>query len=576
MDRRALRRILRAAGRKGGLAKAARLREERAQAADEANALASYFRQPTVFLERLIDPETKQPFVLYLAQRQFLEAAFSGPEIPPELIFGAIKKSGKTTLAGAIVLYVVLVLAGPFGEAYCVANDFDQSVGRVFRAIARIVKANPWLGTARILKNVIEFPRRGAMITALASDYASAAGANPHIVVFDELWAYTSERSRRLWDELVPVPTRRPSIRLTVSYAGFEGESTLLLELHGKGLQGERIAPALYRQPGLLMAWHDGPIAPWQTPEWVAQMRAQLRPNAYRRMIENRFVSSESGFVDLAWWDRCTSSEFRPVVVARDLPIWVGVDASVKRDSTAVVAVTWNAAAEKVRLVWHRILRPSPEEPIDFERDVHQTIRTLGQRFSVQRVFFDPYQMQASAQQLERDGVPMEEYPQTVDRLTAIGSNLYELIKGGNVEAYPDAELRSAMGAAVAKETPRGWRIAKEKTSATIDLVVALAMAALGATEGQVLPGWGWWEYVRREAAARRADSVIGVGGEGEGPRTVCTDLGAAPPPLPPVPPPIACVGCGSAGCLERRGAPTAEGTTWYACRVCANLSLYG
>ena len=26
---------------------------------------------------------------------------------------------------------------------------------------------------------------------------------------FDELWAYTSERSRRLWDELVPPPTRK-------------------------------------------------------------------------------------------------------------------------------------------------------------------------------------------------------------------------------------------------------------------------------------------------------------------------------------------------------------------------------
>jgi hypothetical protein len=157
--------------------------------------------------------------VLYPAQRQFLEAAFSNGAIPPELLYGAIKKSGKTTFAGAIVLYVVRVLAGPFGEAYTVANDLEQSTGRVFRAIARIVKANPWLGRARVLKNVIEFPRAGATITALASDYASAAGTNAHIVVFDELWAHTSERSRRLWDELVPVPTRSPSIRLTTTYS---------------------------------------------------------------------------------------------------------------------------------------------------------------------------------------------------------------------------------------------------------------------------------------------------------------------------------------------------------------------
>jgi hypothetical protein len=52
------------------------------------------------------------------------------------------------------------------------------------------------------------------------------------IAIFDELWAYTSERLRRLFDELVPPPTRLIACRLTVTYAGFEGESGLLEELY--------------------------------------------------------------------------------------------------------------------------------------------------------------------------------------------------------------------------------------------------------------------------------------------------------------------------------------------------------
>ena len=36
---------------------------------------------------------------------------------------------------------------------------------------------------------------------SIASDAASAAGGNPTISCFDELWGYTSERSRRLWDK---------------------------------------------------------------------------------------------------------------------------------------------------------------------------------------------------------------------------------------------------------------------------------------------------------------------------------------------------------------------------------------
>src|SRR5439155_8631643 len=147
----------------------------------------------------------------------------------PELVFSAPKKSGKTTLAAMVVIYVIVVLGGPFAEAYCVANDLEQAQGRVFQAIARIIEASPLLrDTARSTGGRVEFTSTGAMIVALASDYASAAGANPTITVFDELWAYTSERSRRLWDEMVPPPTRMITTRLTVTYAGFEGESELL------------------------------------------------------------------------------------------------------------------------------------------------------------------------------------------------------------------------------------------------------------------------------------------------------------------------------------------------------------
>jgi hypothetical protein len=37
------------------------------------------------------------------------------------------------------------------------------------------------------------------------------------IAVFDELWGYDTERARRLFDELVPPPTRKVACRLTVT-----------------------------------------------------------------------------------------------------------------------------------------------------------------------------------------------------------------------------------------------------------------------------------------------------------------------------------------------------------------------
>ena len=338
-------------------------------------------------------------------------------------------------------------------------------------------------GVASITASRIEFPELGATITAIASDAAGAAGANPVITVFDELWAYTSERARRLWDELSVPPTRKVACRLTVSYAGYEGESDLLEEIYKRGLKQPCVGDSLYAGDGLLMAWHHAPIAPWQTPEWIEQMRSALRPNAFLRLIENRWVSSELTFIDIQAWDACTDPNLTPIVADRTLLVWVGLDASTKHDSTAIVAVTWDDVAKRVRLVAHRVFQPTPDRPLDFEATIEATVRDFRSRFSVRAIFYDPYQMAATAQRLTAAGAPMREYAQTPANLEAMGSNFYELVKGQGILAYPDAGIRLAMSRAIAKETTRGWKISKEKSSHKIDVVVALAMAAIAAME---------------------------------------------------------------------------------------------
>lgn len=452
--------------------------------------LARFVGDPVGFFEALVNPETGEPFVVYEAEARFLEAAFIPTEtgaLPyPELVYSAPKKSGKTTLAAVSVLYTLRVLGGRFAEGYCVANDFDQAQGRVFQQCIRILEASPLLrGTAKVTADTITFPDTGATITALPADYAGAAGGNPNITVFDELWAYVSESSRRLFDEMVPVPTRRVSVRLTVTYAGFEGESTLLEELHDRGVAGEEIAPRLFQSPDLLCYWSHDLVAPWQTESWVEQMRRTLRTTAFTRMILNRFTSGESGFVELDWWDACVDSNLRPAVAQHGLPVFVGVDASVKRDASALVVVTWDGVTRRVRLVAHAIFHPTPDEPIDFEDQIESTVLDFAKRFRLEGVLYDPYQMVASAQRLTKTGIPMEEFPQSVPNLTAASQNLYDLIKGRNLAAYNDAEIRTAVGHAVAIEGTRGWRIAKEKARLKIDVVVALAMACLACVRAQ-------------------------------------------------------------------------------------------
>jgi phage terminase large subunit-like protein len=341
-------------------------------AALDHSAFERWRRSPINFIETVLhDPETKRPFQLLPAERAFIHHAFklddNGRLLYPEQLYSCPKKSGKTTFAAIHALTLILLFGGAYPEATLVANDFEQAQGRVFEMCRRIIEASPTLKReARITQDKITFAAINATISAIASDHASAAGGAQSIACFDELWAFTSERSHRLWDEMVPVPTRKVSARLTTTYAGFEGESQLLEGLYKRGLQQPVIGNDLYAGDGLLMFWSHEPIAPWQDEGWLAEMRRSLRPNAFIRMIENRFVTSETSFIDLDWWDACVDPAVTPLVTDRSLPVCVGVDASVKRDSTAIAVVHWDKPTQKAKLIWHRIYQPSPSDPIDF------------------------------------------------------------------------------------------------------------------------------------------------------------------------------------------------------------------
>jgi phage terminase large subunit-like protein len=160
-----------------------------------------------------------------------------------------------------------------------------------------------------------------------------------------------------------------------------------------------------------------------------------------------------SELVPIEWWDACVGAH----AVVRDprLPVWIGVDASVKHDSTAIVVCAYDSGLKKVQLVWHRTFQPSPDDPLDFEDTVEKTLLDLRGRFAVREIRYDPYQLVAVAQRLKRAGLPMAEFPQTVGNLTEASSNLYDLVKGRNLTVYPDRDIRLAVARAVAVESSR-------------------------------------------------------------------------------------------------------------------------
>ncbi len=433
-----------------------------------------------------------EPITLEAWQRAVLRAWWSQRDAVTTLGISCIKKSGKTQLNAILLSWRWLVLPG---EHFAVGNDLDQSAGRQFAMIADMVRRHLYLRqTVKAGKAELVFTPTGSTIKALSVDAAGNAGANHLTASHTEAWGVVYEAGIRAFEELTPPPGKLyglPALRICDSYAGYEGESTTWHSIVDRGLAGERIDGdwPIYRADGLLLFHMDGDEAkarcfrgaPGEAAAYYADQRTQLRPGAFLRLHENKRATGSESFIDLAWWDGCVDPAHRPLLPGSGVPLFIGVDAAVKHDSAAVVACCFDHERGKVALARHRIWYPRGEA-LDLDATIGDFLRELRRGYPVASVYYDPWQMIAEAQQLQRDGLPMVEYPQSVPNLTAIGQNLYDLIKGGNLTVYPDDELRRQVSHAVAVETPRGWRIAKEKNASKIDAVVALAMAAYSAT----------------------------------------------------------------------------------------------
>lgn len=355
-----------------------------------------------------------------------------------------------------------------------------------------IIKHNPELHCEAEVQAGTIYLANGTMVTAISGDYQGAAGSNHGFVSYDELWGYTSEASTRLWEELTPVPTRKNSIRFISTYAGFEGESERLWDLykqvvskgeHPEG-QGERLHPDLpifgNREARLFAYWDHEPRMAWQTQEYYRSQKKTLRPGTYLCLHENKWATAEETFITPEMWDPCVNQSHRPSTIERE-PLFVGVDTGIKHDNAARVAVKWDEAGEGLTLVSHRIWKPSPGAPLDLESTIEQDLRDLSERGDVVEALADPYQMVRSIPTFQSAGVPIREFPQTQANFTLMGQTLFDLLAGKNLDIYPSDELRQQALSTVAVGTPRGWRIAKEKTSKKIDAIVALSMACVAA-----------------------------------------------------------------------------------------------
>jgi terminase large subunit-like protein len=476
----------------------------------EPNALERWQREPTSFIAEVLRKPDGKPFELFDAQSQFFEHAWKrrddGRLLYPEQCIGWIKKTGKGGTAAMHGLVTLLIYGGKFAEGYCIAADLQQAQERVFGEIKRICECSPLLKReCEITASRITFPQTGATITALAGDYASAAGGHPTWVNADEVWTFTTERNRRFYEEMCPVPTQPISVRLITTHAGFSGECELLEEIHARGMALPEIAGTNLRAGnGMLFTWSHSPLAEWQKVDgsheaWLAEMRASTRPLRFLQQYENRFVSGEGTFITTEMYDKSVKLS-GPHASDPKLPVIMGVDAGWLHDDSALITVTPKGDGN-VDLVRHRIFTPSPTDPLDFEQTIEREILDVHKQFHLKLVVIDPTQMVYLAQRLRTLGLPIKEFKQGDQ--SAMIQNLLDMFRSERFSTYQDQKMRHNITGTILVETKSGLRFADHQ-SVKKDATAALGMAGFAAVQNMGKPGYdrnyfGWSEQADRE-----------------------------------------------------------------------------
>lgn len=438
---------------------------------------------------------------LFPHQREILQHVFTpdadGKMPYTEIVYSCPKKSGKTLIEACILAWA-FDEAPEGSEIYVVANDMEQAAARAFTDLEyHTIRAHGIdAGRNRITNENDTF------VTAIAQHYASASGSRPFLSVFDELWAYMAERSRRMWAEMTPPPSVENAMRVTVTYAGYENESDQLLELYnlcfkeegGRYLNGEDVPelkhivdgygrPVCRRNGRTFVYWDTVPRMPWQTPEYYTQQLQTLRPADFLRMHKNRWVSSSETFVPIELYDKCVNGSLSPFTITPDhpfrhFPIALGVDIGLKHDTMALVGSYYDFSRKVCGIAFHRVFIPPPGALLDIEATAETFIREVCKRFNVFAVLYDPYQFQRSAVTLIKAGLPLIEYNQSVSNMIAATSAFYELLRSRKLEVYQDDELRDHVRYASVEISTRGARLVKGKHAKyPIDAAVAMAMS---------------------------------------------------------------------------------------------------
>ncbi len=421
----------------------------------------------------------KKPVALREFQRDIVEKVFA-PGVRTGLV-SLPRANGKTSLAA--MLAVAELFVGPdSAEVLVVASDARQA-SITLRMAKRMIELNPDLEErAQVFADRIVVPHNDAVLLPLPAEPGALHGFDPSLLIVDELHVVTEA----VWEAVTSVSGKRPeSLTLAISTPSSSPDCVMwkLVE-HGRAGDDPAFALREYMaQEGCTTddrdAWFQANPAlscedPFLAEDGLEAARRTLREPVFRQLRLGQWVTGVEAWLPWGSWEDCSV----PRTVQPRERVVLAFDGSASGDSTALVGCTLDGH------LWVEGLWENPGDPrwrVPRE-DVTRAVDVAFTRYDVAELACDPWGWRSEIEDwAKRHGEKrvLEWNTAHAARMAPATDRLYQAVVTNQVTQDGDPRLAAHIAHCVAKRTPMGDLVSKDKRGSPrkIDAAVAAIVA---------------------------------------------------------------------------------------------------
>lgn len=465
-----------------------------------------------------------QPFHLRPFQERIIRNLFGrldpeGRRIVNKVLLLLPRKCGKTYLAAAIVIYFLLGLPDCGQQILSAANSREQAA-RLFETARQILEADPYLHSlVEIIPSTkrIVVPHKASFYVALSSEGKNALSWNPSVVIVDEFQEFNTDRSKRLYHNLVTGRgARKNPLTIHIMTGGHDRNSLGYEEME----YAKKVEQGIIKNPHYLPILYYAKEEDDWTSEAVwrrvcpalgdyvsldffrqeCELAKQLpsREAVFRQFYLNQFVrSSDKQWVADEAWMRNTTA---PLADATKVRYTAGLDIASVEDTSALVLYGkrpdgkfdviphyWIADDQKTKRkgndfnypawVSAGLIRTTPGEAQDQEAILHDSLEILH-RYGVSHIAVDRWGAHWMANKLLDAGLKVEYFGQGYQSQTEPIKKLQRQILAGLLAHGGHEVMRwNISNCRVEIDRTESYRLSKDKSREKVDGANALISA---------------------------------------------------------------------------------------------------